>query len=142
MLRVNIRLLWYEVNDALLRVSPSESTFLMGDFNAHILHWNQGCKSSSFKGSDSDLLCNHTNGNRWWWRNLVGYGYRISSHHLYIIISLSSLILQAIATGFSKVTCSKEHTLQITCYVCLKKLLLLFFKCHWFHKCFAVSAQA
>ena len=25
-----------EVNDALLRVSPSESTVLMGDFNAHI----------------------------------------------------------------------------------------------------------
>ena len=25
-----------EVNDALLRVSPTESTFLMGDFNAHV----------------------------------------------------------------------------------------------------------
>jgi len=36
MLRVNIKPFLDEVNDALLRVSPFESTVLTGDFNAHI----------------------------------------------------------------------------------------------------------
>ena len=36
MLPVNIRLLWMKQNDALLRVSLTESTILKGDFNAHV----------------------------------------------------------------------------------------------------------
>ena len=34
--RMNIRLLWMNKIDALLQVSSTESTVLMGDFNAHV----------------------------------------------------------------------------------------------------------
>ena len=43
--RVNIRLFVNEVHGALLRVSATESTVLIGDFNAHV-----GTDTDTWKG--------------------------------------------------------------------------------------------